>query len=326
MLRQSSMAMLLVVLVIVGFLSAGEASAVQSRPQVANLTEAGQIVLSVRDDLSGVDPSSIRLVIDGLRVSPSLAKIAKGYTVSYTPTGSSSGEYNVEIFASDMATNSMRRAYRFVGAPSATALGDPERSEKDPADPAFDRPLLCRAADGELNAASSAIDACKTRPASIAPQLRDAAGDPAVMGPGLISPGIPQAGQFDVAITKELRVLEQKQLYEATFEVRGLRVFKTKYALFIGLIDPSGEVVFYEPEPGRRGTSLEELERVSDSRLQLKLSFAPGEFLGGDYTWCAVVAQAGTPENTVSNVASVPFDISAPECEMRALDAASSFP
>jgi hypothetical protein len=121
-------------------------------------------------------------------------------------------------------------------------------------------------------------------------------------------------------------VLEQKQLYEAMFEVRGVRVAEAKYELFIGLIDRSGEVVFYEPEPGRRGIALEELERVSDSRFQLKLSFAPGEFLGSDYTWCAVVAQAGTPENTVSNVASMPFDISAPDCEMRALGAAASSP
>ena len=323
MLRQSSIAMLLVALVIMGFLSAGEASAVQSPPQVAKLTEAGQIVLSVRDDLSGVNPSSIRLVIDGVTVSPSLAKIAKGYKVSYTPPGSLSGEYNVEIFASDMATNSMQRAYRFVGAPSLTALANPKTSEKDPA---LDRPLLSRAADGELNAASGPIDASKTRPVGIAPQLRDAAGDRAVMGPGLIPPSTLQAAQFDVAITKELRVLDQKQLYEATFEVRGVRIPDAKYELFIGLVSPSGEVIFYEPEPGRRGTALEELEQVSDGRLRLKLSFAPGEFLGGNYTWCAVVSQAGTPENTVSNVASAPFDISAPKCVMRAQGAAASSP
>ncbi|MBN2208515.1 MAG: hypothetical protein JW759_04390 [Candidatus Coatesbacteria bacterium] len=323
MLRQSSIGTLLAVLVIVGFLSAGEATAVQSQPRTASLTEAGQIVLSVRDDLSGVDPSSIRLVIDGLRVSPSLVKIAKGYRVSYTPPGSSSGEYNVELFASDMASNSMRRAYRFIGAPSVTALGDPQRSEKDPAS---DRPLLSRAADGELNAVWRPIDACKTRPVNMAPRLRDAAGGSAITAPGLIPPGVPQAVQFDVAITKELRVLDQKQLYEATFEVRGVRIAEAKCELFIGLIDHSGEVVFYEPEPGRRGIAIEELERVSEGRSRLKLSFAPGEFLGADYTWCAVVAQAGTPENTVSNVASAPFDVSAQECDTRALDAAASSP
>ncbi len=307
-------------------LSAGsmcEATLTQSTLRSGNLTEAGEVVLRVRDNLSGVDPLSIRLIMDGREVKPSLSKIAQGYSVSYRPTGSSTGEYNVELFASDMAKNSMRRAYRFIGAPSAMALGDPKPS---PERLLLDGPMLRRAAGSESKVASCPIGGWEPKPVSMAPEVEGPARSWSVMRPGLTSSCIQQPVQFNVAITKELCVADQRELYEVTFDVRANHLVNAQYELFIGLIGRSGEVVFYEPEAGRRGIALEELEQTEDLRFRLKLSFEPGEILGGNCTWCAVVARAGRPEHVVSNVASGPFDVSPPESEMLVLDDPSSFP
>ncbi len=308
------------VLIVLSAGSVCEGRLTQSTPRTGNLTDAGEIVLRVRDNLSGVDPLSIRLIIDGREVKPSLSKIAQGYSVSYRPIGSSTGEYNVELFASDMAKNSMRRAYRFIGAPSAMALGNPKPS---PERLLLDGPMLRRAAGSELNVASGPIGGCEPKPVSMAPQVE---GRRSVMRLGLASSHIQQPVQFNVAITKELCVADQGELYEVTFDVRANHLVNAQYELFIGLIGRTGEVVFYEPEAGRPGIALEELEQTEDLRFRLKLSFEPGEILGGNYTWCAVVARAGRPEHVVSNVASGPFDVSPPESEMLVLDGPSSFP
>ena len=311
------------VLIVLSAGSVCEATLTQSTLRTGALTEAGEIVLRVRDNLSGVDPLSIRLIIDGREVKPSLAKIAQGYSVSYTPTGSSNGEYNVELFASDRARNSMRRAYRFIGAPSAMALGNPKPC---PERLLLDGPMLRRAARGELNVASGPVGGCEPKPVSMAPQADEAARDCLVTPPGLILPRAQPPALFDVAIAKELHVADQRELYEVTFDVRANHAVNAQYELFVGLIDPYGEVVFYEPEAGRRALAFEELEQTGDSGFRLKLSFEPGDLAGVNYTWCAVVAPSGHPEHIVSNVASVPFDVSLPLSEMPVLDGQSSFP
>jgi len=313
---------MVVVLIVLSAGSVCEARLIQSTLRTGALTEAGEIVLRVRDNLSGVDPLSIRLIIDGREVKPSLTKIAQGYGVSYTPTGSPSGEYSVELFASDMAKNSMRRAYRFIGAPFAMALGNPKPC---PERLLLDGPMLRRAAGSESNVASGPIGGWEPKPISMAPNVEVPPRSWAVR-PGLVPHCIQLPGQFSVAMTKELRVADQRELYEITFDVRANNHVNARYELFIGLIDPCGEVVLYEPETGRHGIALEELEQTEDLQFRLKLSFEPGEILGGNYTWCAVVARALRPEHIVSNVASAPFDVLPPESEMPVLDGPSSFP
>lgn len=305
-------------------LSAGsmcEARLTQSTLRTGNLTEAGEIVLRVRDNLSGVDPSSIRLVIDGREVTPSLSLIPKGYSVSYTPAEALTGEYKVEICARDMAKNSMRQAYRFMGAPFVAA--NPRKSN---AGPECNRPMLRRAADNESSLASVSGACWGPRPVS---ERHDAAAGPGkrlIARPGLMSAHVLPDTLFNVAIMTELRATDGRELYHVTFDVKSSRDVDTEYELFVGLIEPSGEVVFYEPEAGRRGVALKELEQVGDSWFELNLSFEPGELLGQDYTWCAVVARAGSGGAIVSNVASALFDGSRADSDTVALDESSTFP
>ena len=306
------------VLVVLSAGSVCEAALPQYRLRTGALTEAGEIILRVRDNLSGVDPLSVRLVIDGREVKPSLAKITQGYSVSYTPAGSTTGEYNVELFASDMAKNSMRQAYRFIGKPSVIALANPKRLLPD-------GPML-RAVGGESNVASRLIQGEEPTPISMAPAVEDPRRSQSLMSLGLVSPFLKEAEQFKVAIAEELIAADQDELYKVTFDISANHSVNEEYELFIGLIDLAGEVVFYEPEAGRYGIALEELEQTEDLRFRLKLSFEPGEMRGGNYTWRAVVARAGRPEHVVSNVAKAPFDVSPPESEVLGLDDLSSFP
>ncbi len=305
-------------------LSAGsvcEARLTQSTLRTGNLTEAGKIVLRVRDNLSGVDPSSIRLVIDGREVTPSLSSIPKGYSVSYTPAGAPTGEYRVEIFARDMAKNSMRRAYRFMGDPSPAV--NPRRSN---AGPECNRPVLRRAADNESSLASVPGACWGPRPVSEHRDVAAVPGKRSIARPGLMSAHVLPRTPFNVAITTELRATDGRELYHVTFDVKGSRDMGTEFELFVALIEPSGEVVFYEPEEGRRGVALEELEQAGDSRFELSMSFEPGELLGQDCTWCAVVARAGSGGAIVSNVASAFVDGSRADSDTPAFDESPSFP
>ena len=300
--------------------SAVAASAEQA-PRVANLTESGQMVFRVRDNLSGVDASSIRVIVDEQEVQPSLTKIPLGYRVSYRPSGLSSGEHKVVLFARDMARNAMRQAYRFGGACRVAAEDEPRRLQEIAL---AERPLLHRVTDAGMNAMPS-LGASQAR-MQISPERSGTVGLGLVSAPQRVLAALRPAPLFDVRISKQLRAADAGQIYDVIFTVSGMGAATAGYELFVALIDPSGEVVFYQPTPGCRGTPLEQLERTGESGLRMRLSFVRDEFSGSGYTWCAAVAKAQTPEQLASNVAASPFDVLPVGRDVRASGGLASFP
>lgn len=299
----------IIVLVVCSAVAASAAHA----PRLAHLTGSGEIVLRVRDNLSGVDPSSIRVIVDGQEVRPSLTKIPLGYRVSYTPTASSSGEHSVVLFASDMAKNAMRRAYRFVSTCRVAADNGPQPLREAAL---ARRPLLDRVADSGIDP-MRCLDTSQTR-LRLTPEHGGTCGLRHVSARATILAALKPAPLFDVKISKQLRESAAVQVYDVTFTVSGTGALTEGYELFVGLIDPSGEVVFYEPRPGCRGTPLEQLKKTGESGLKMRLSFERGEFAGSGYTWCAAVAKAQSPDHLASNVATSPFDVIPGDCDVRA--------
>ncbi|HUT04804.1 MAG TPA: hypothetical protein VM163_13035 [bacterium] len=300
--------------------SAVVASAEQA-PRITNLTESGQMVFRVRDNLSGVDASSIRVIVDGQEARPALTKIPLGYRVSYTPSGSLSGEYSVVLFARDMAKNAMRKTYRFGGACRVVAEDEPKPLREIAL---AERPLLHRVTDAGMNAMPF-LGASQAR-MRLSPECSGTGGLRSVSAPQRVSAAFRPAPLFGVEISRELRAAEAGQICDVIFTVSGTGAATAGYELFVALIDPSGEVVFYEPTPGCRGTPLEQLERTGESGLRMRLSFVRDEFSGSGYTWCAAVAKAQTPEQLASNVAASAFDAIPDGCDVRASGGLASFP
>ncbi len=309
--------MSLTVLVVCSVVAAGAEQA----PRVANLTESGQMVFRVRDNLSGVDASSIRVIVDEQEVQPSLTKIPLGYRVSYRPSGSPSGEHKVVLFARDMARNAMRQAYRFGGACRVAAEDEPRRLQEIAQ---AERPLLHRVTNAGINAMRS-LGASQAR-MRLGLERSGTGGLLSVSAPKRVLAAFRPAPLFDVRISKQLRAAEAGQICDVIFAVSGTGAATAGYELFVALIDPAGEVVFYEPTPGCRGTPLEQLERTGESGLKMQLSFVRDEFSGSGYTWCAAVAKAQSPEHLASNVAASAFDAIPGACDVRASSGLASFP
>ncbi|MBN1592363.1 MAG: hypothetical protein JW941_03815 [Candidatus Coatesbacteria bacterium] len=290
----------LIMIIALGLGTLSQAALTRSLPRSARLAESGAIVINVRDDLSGVNPSSIHLIVDGQEVKPSLTSIDKGYCVSYSPPTASAPSYEVEISASDMARNTMHRFYRFSREPDRAP--SPLSSESGPA---CAHPPLRRVSDN-IDQGSQDPRSCWGPRAVLDPNDSLGQAGKGLSHPVNLSRTALHDALFEVGITSRLREADGGELYSVAFDVECNRASDGDFDLLVGLIDPSGEVIFYEPEEGRRDTSLRDLEAVNDSTLRLELDFEPNQFMGNGYTWCAVVSRADTLE-IVSNVASSPF-------------------
>lgn len=284
----------------------------------ANLTSDGLIVLSVRDNLSGVDASSIRLVVDGVEVSPFLSPVPKGYRISYKPTSASSA-YDVELSASDRARNSMRQLYRFVGPGNQVAVSG--ASDMNRPGPVLQtvRPDL-ETVRSRLQLADCALGSAGTELLPYAPRL-DTVRDPEAWGAN-------SERIFDVNIKRVIDSAEHEDICRVAFSVCPSEMATSdeeleSYRLFIALAEPGGELVFYEHEAGKQGIPLEELTCTESGWRQLTLTFRLSGLESGNYTWYAAVAGGDEPESILSNLASSVLDASPPDCDV--LSDASSF-
>ena len=288
------------------------------QPRQAKLSQDGRIVILVRDKISGVDPASIRLIIDGREVLPSLTAIAKGYSVSYAPDcfRAQSGEYKVEIQAADRAKNWMRNIYQFRSTQPLTS-----ELESHPTKVAGSADAL------PVTRLRSAIIADLERGDHFSRWSRHNLTDlerAAIVGPDH-QPGFKTAlldGRlFDVQISSQVTKQDNSSavMCRAIFTVTEcdrleLDSLWPEYDLVVGMIDDAGDVTFYEQQKGQRGIPLSRLSQLEDGRLGLELIFDASGLDAETYTWCAAVSFRGSPEVLRSNIASGPLDTASPEC------------
>lgn len=93
------------------------------------------VSVEVTDALSGVDPGSVAMSIDGVPVTPMFEPIPQGYRVSYTTTFRPNTAPVITVTASDLAGNALSFSWLFnvvpggqQAAPAATAIAEAEQA------------------------------------------------------------------------------------------------------------------------------------------------------------------------------------------------------
>jgi len=278
--------------------------------KTAALNQRGEIELSVRDNLSGVDRASIRLFVNGKHVSPSISPISKGYRLTFLPRciNPLNGYHLVRIEAKDRAGNWMRQVYHFVGAAMKSASNPQECSKAPRTCDMNQQPLPASPSCGQPGwKAGSYSPVCVSRGNQRLPL--DLAAESLPSGPTAMLLGVGPEDIFRLEIDSRASSRPERSVRTFVITVRHGGPAVDSLALFVGVITPAGDAVLYEGKPGLAGVSLSSLSKKGDGCRQFVLPLPQQGLQTGEYVLCAAVADAANPSIVWSNVALARFDI-----------------